>query len=381
MQREQIRNKILRKIKRVVIKIGSTVLTNNKGDLDLKIFVGLCEQISRLKEGGTEIVIVSSGAIAAGTKQLGLSERPKTIPQKQAAAAIGQTRLMWNYERFFDEYQQKVAQVLLTHTDLSERARFLNARNTLVTLLNYGIIPVINENDSVAVEEIRFGDNDNLSALITNLVEADLLIILSDIEGLFDADPKENKQAKLIPIVENIDEGIEDLATGTKSTVGIGGMVTKIQAAKKVSIFGVPTIIAHGKRGNIIDAIFRGEEVGTLFLPGKEKLTSRKHWIAFTLKPKGTIIVDKGAKDAIVLKGKSLLPSGLCTVKGSFSAGDLVKCVDEDGCEFARGLVNYNSTEAFEIIGLKTHEVKKRLGTDTCDELIHRDNLVVLRRT
>jgi glutamate 5-kinase len=381
MQREQIRNKILRKIKRVVIKIGSTVLTNHRGDLDLKIFVGLCEQISRLKEKGIEIAIVSSGAIAAGTKQLGLSERPKTMPQKQAAAAIGQTRLMWNYERFFAEYHEKVAQVLLTHTDLSDRTRFLNARNTLVTLFTYGIIPVINENDSVAVEEIRFGDNDNLSALITNLVEADLLVILSDIDGLYDSDPYENKNARLISIVEKIDGKIENLAADTKSKVGIGGMVTKIQAAKKVAIFGVPTIIAHGKKAGILDAIFQGEEAGTLFLPSKEKLTSRKHWIAFTLKPKGTIVVDKGARDAIVQKGKSLLPSGLYSVKGNFSAGDLVKCVDEEGVEFARGLVNYNSTEVVQIKGLKTHEVKKKLGPDACDEVIHRDNLVVMRRT
>lgn len=365
----------------MVIKIGSTVLTNHRGDLDLKIFVGLCEQISRLKEKGIEIAIVSSGAIAAGTKQLGLSERPKTMPQKQAAAAIGQTRLMWNYERFFAEYHEKVAQVLLTHTDLSDRTRFLNARNTLVTLFTYGIIPVINENDSVAVEEIRFGDNDNLSALITNLVEADLLVILSDIDGLYDSDPYENKNARLISIVEKIDGKIENLAADTKSKVGIGGMVTKIQAAKKVAIFGVPTIIAHGKKAGILDAIFQGEEAGTLFLPSKEKLTSRKHWIAFTLKPKGTIVVDKGARDAIVQKGKSLLPSGLYSVKGNFSAGDLVKCVDEEGVEFARGLVNYNSTEVVQIKGLKTHEVKKKLGPDACDEVIHRDNLVVMRRT
>lgn len=380
MYREHARQRLLKGIKRAVIKVGSTVLTNDKGDLDLKNFVGLCEQISRLKEKGVEITIVSSGAIAAGTKHLGLSERPKTIPQKQAAAAIGQTRLMWNYERFFGEYQQKVAQVLLTHTDLSDRSRFLNARNTLLTLFSYGIIPVINENDSVAVEEIKFGDNDNLSALITNLVEADVLIILSDIEGLYDSDPKKNKDAKLISTVEKIDSRIENLATGTKSTVGVGGMATKIQAANKVAIFGVPTIIAHGKRAGVIEAIFQGEDVGTLFLPSKEKLTSRKHWIAFTLKPKGTITVDKGAKEAIVLKGKSLLPSGLCRVRGNFSAGDLVKCADEEGVEFARGLVNYSSAEALAIQGLKTQEVKKQLGSHACDELIHRDNLVVLRR-
>jgi glutamate 5-kinase len=380
MYREHARQRLLKGIKRAVIKVGSTVLTNDKGDLDLKNFVGLCEQISRLKEKGVEITIVSSGAIAAGTKHLGLSERPKTIPQKQAAAAIGQTRLMWNYERFFGEYQQKVAQVLLTHTDLSDRSRFLNARNTLLTLFSYGIIPVINENDSVAVEEIKFGDNDNLSALITNLVEADVLIILSDIEGLYDSDPKKNKDAKLISTVDKIDERIENLATDTKSTVGVGGMATKIQAANKVAIFGVPTIIAHGKRAGVIEAIFQGEDVGTLFLPSKEKLTSRKHWIAFTLKPKGTITVDKGAKEAIVLKGKSLLPSGLCRVRGNFSAGDLVKCADEEGVEFARGLVNYSSAEALAIQGLKTQEVKKQLGSHACDELIHRDNLVVLRR-
>lgn len=379
MQSEQIRKKIFSKIKRAVIKIGSTVLTDSKGDFDLKVFVSICEQLSRLKKRGIEITIVSSGAIAAGTKHLGLTTIPRTIPEKQAAASVGQTRLMWNYELFFGEYRQKVAQVLLTHTDLCERSRFLNARNTLLTLFRYGVIPIINENDSVAVEEIRFGDNDNLSALITSLIGADVLVILSDIEGLYDSDPREKKNARLISLVEKIDSKIENLAKGTKNVLAVGGMATKIQAAKKASLFGVPTIIAYGKKPDIIDAIFQGEEVGTLFLPCKEKLSSRKHWIAFTLKPKGTIIVDKGAKEAIILRGKSLLPTGLCSVKGNFKAGDLVRCVDEEGVEFARGLINYSSHETLKIQGLKTHEVKKLLGSHASDELIHRNNLVVLR--
>ena len=378
MTQERLRRDTLKDVKRIVIKIGSGVLTSDDGGLDSKIFKGLAREISLLNRNGYYPIIVSSGAIAAGMQKLGLVQRPKNIPQKQAAAAVGQSTLMWNYERSFAEYDQKVAQVLLTHDDLSNRQRYLNARNTLSTLSDYGIIPIINENDSVAVEEIKFGDNDNLSALTTNLVGADLLIILTDINGLYDEDPCQKEDARLISVVKEINHEIEKIAGDTTSPISIGGMITKVQAAKKAAILGVPTILANGKLDGIIDKIIIGEDVGTLFLPKETRMTSRKHWIAFTLKPKGEILVDDGAKKAIVNKGKSLLPSGVLTIKGKFGTGDSVNLVCPDRFEFARGLVNYSSSEITKIKGLKTGEIESKLGYKYYDEIIHRDDLVVL---
>ncbi|MFH2013048.1 MAG: glutamate 5-kinase [Pseudomonadota bacterium] len=377
MSGETLRRDTLKTVKSIVIKIGSGVLTSGEVGLNSSIFKGLAREISLLKKNGYHPIIVSSGAIAAGMQKLGLCERPKNIPQKQAAAAVGQSTLMWNYERSFAEYNQKVAQVLLTHDDLSNRQRYLNARNTLLTLSDYGIIPIINENDSVAVEEIKFGDNDNLSAMTTNLVGADLLIILTDIDGLYDKDPCHKEDAQLIPLVKEIDDEIEKIAGDTTNQISIGGMITKVQAAKKAAIFGVPTIVANGKLDGIINKIITGEEVGTLFLPKKTRMNSRKHWIAFTLKTKGEICVDDGAKKAIVDKGKSLLPSGVLSIKGKFGAGDSVTLVGPDNLEFAKGLVNYSSSEITKIKGLKTVEIEAKLGYKYFDEIIHRDDLVV----
>jgi glutamate 5-kinase len=378
MSNKDIRRKILGKGRRIVVKVGSSILASVEKGLRYEVFSHLTKEISDLKRQGYEIVLVSSGAIAAGMEKLGYKTRPLAITQKQATAAVGQTRLMNIYENYFSRYQQMVAQVLLTHDDLSHRHRFLNARNTLLTLLELGIIPIINENDTVVVDEIKVGDNDNLSALITNLVGADLLIILTDIEGLCDSDPRVNPNARCIPLVEDIDVDMKGIIGGTKSEMSVGGMISKIQAAQKASRFGIPTVVARGTRDGILHQILKGKEIGTLILSKGEALSSRKHWIAFNPKPKGDVIVDEGAKKAIVQKGKSLLPSGVIKVRGAFDRGDLVTCLGPRGKEFARGLVNYSATELEKIKGLRSDQIDSTLGYKYSDEVIHRDDLVVL---
>jgi glutamate 5-kinase len=370
------RREILKKVRRIVLKVGSRVLTAKGRTLSQAVFDRLAKEVSAAKKLGFEIVIVSSGAIAAGMGRLGLPEKPKTIPQKQASAAIGQSALMWNYERAFSFFGERVAQILLTRDDLSNRKRYLHARNTLFALLGFGVIPIINENDTVVVEEIKFGDNDNLSALVTNLVNADLLIILSDIDGLYDRDPRLHKSAKLIPLVSEFTEELERKASGTISPIGIGGMVTKLQAARKAALFGLPTVLANGTVEGMLEKILRAEEVGTLFTSQVNKLTSRKHWIAFTLEPMGKITVDEGAKKAILQKGKSLLPSGVLRAEGKFGLGDPVVLTDLSGLEFAKGLVNYAVAEINKVKGLKTSELESRLGYKYSEEIIHRDDLV-----
>ena len=372
------REELLDEVKRVVIKIGSRVLTAGTDALHQEVFRNVAKNISDLKKDGYEIIIVSSGAVAAGRKSLTCIEQPVSIPQKQASAAIGQVRLMRLYEDCFNAHGDHTAQVLLTHDALSDRKKFLNARNTLFTLLHCGIIPIINENDSVVVDEIKFGDNDVLSALVTNLVDADLLLILTDRDGLFAEDPEGCEDATLIKVVEKITKDIETLAKGSSSSVGTGGMVSKLDAAKKASIYGIPTILVNGNTKNIITGVFKGEDVGTLFLPRQTKLSSRKHWIAFNLKPKGTLVVDDGAKRAVVKMGKSLLSTGLVDVKGYFKFGDPVKCIDTNGVEFARGLVNYRAEEVIRLRGLHSRDIKKVLGYKYYDEIIHRDDLVVI---
>jgi glutamate 5-kinase len=370
------RKDILEKVRRVVLKVGSRVLTAKGRTLSQPVFDRMAREISGAKKRGYEIVLVSSGAIAAGMGRLGLLEKPKTMPEKQASAAIGQSALMWSYEKAFSFYGEKVAQILLTRDDLSNRNRYLNARNTLLTLLDFGVIPIINENDTVVVQEIKFGDNDNLSALVTNLVNADLLVILSDIDGLYDKDPRVHRGARLIRFVDRVTEEMEQKATGTLSPFSVGGMVTKLQAARKAAFFGVPTVLANGMVEGLLDKILSGEEVGTLFTSQVNKLTSRKHWIAFTLNAQGRIVVDEGAKRAILQKGKSLLPSGVLFAEGKFGQGDPVALFDGNGREFARGLTNYDSSEINKIKGLKTSEVESRLGYRYSDEIVHRDDLV-----
>ncbi len=378
MGNKDFRKKILGKARRIVVKVGSSILASVEKGLHYEVFSHLTKEISDLKRQGYEIVLVSSGAIAAGMEKLGYKTRPQAITQKQATAAVGQTRLMNIYENYFSRFQQMVAQVLLTHDDLSHRRRFLNARNTLLTLLELGIIPIINENDTVVVDEIKFGDNDNLSALITNLIGADLLIILTDIEGLCDSDPRVNPNARCIPLVEDTDVDMGGIVGETKSEMSVGGMISKVKAARKASRFGIPTVVARGTKEGVLHRILKGKEIGTLILPKREALSSRKHWIAFNPKPKGDVIVDDGAKKAIVQRGKSLLPSGVVKIKGSFDRGDLVTCLGPRGKEFARGLVNYSAPELEKIKGLRSDQIESTLGYKYSDEVIHRDNLVVL---
>ena len=379
MATEHIRKSVVEKATRIVIKLGSNVLTTPGWKLDRKVFTDIARTIAAAKKRKKEFILVSSGAIAAGMGALGFSERPKLIPLEQAAAAIGQISLMGLYQRLFSQYGFSVAQVLLTHSDLKDRKRFLNARHALGSLLAYDVIPIINENDSTVVDEIRFGDNDHLSALVTNLVQADLLVILTDIDGLYDRDPKTCPKARLIPLVENVTAGIEKLANGTRSTISRGGMITKVAAARTAALFGIPTIIANGKTPGNLDTILQGRDTGTLFLSEQNKLTSRKHWIAFTLKPLGEIIVDDGAMEAILAKGKSLLPSGIIKVQGEFDAGEAVSCCDQAGAEFARGLARYSSRDIVKIRGCKTAEIKKVLGRCPAQEVINRDDMVVLK--
>ncbi|HBG45533.1 MAG TPA: glutamate 5-kinase [Deltaproteobacteria bacterium] len=372
-----MRKKIIKRSRRVVIKVGSAVVAARPAD-GPDIFTRLADEIKGLKEAGREAAIVSSGAIALGMRRLGMKERPATIPERQAAAAVGQGSLMALYDSAFSKVGEKAAQVLLTHDDLGSRKRFLNARNTLTALFRLGIVPVINENDTVAVEEIKFGDNDALSALATNLVEADLLIILSDIDGLYDKDPKAFPDAKKLALVEDVDELNIDTIINTANSLGTGGIKTKCEAARRAAHYGAATIIANGNKPGIVSRLLAGEEEGTLFLPKEDRLTSKKHWIAFSARPSGRVFVDDGAKEALLNKGRSLLPTGIRDVDGSFDAGEVVHCVDLLGKEFARGVANYSSSEIQKIKGLNTAELVGVLGYKVYDEVIHRDNLVVL---
>jgi glutamate 5-kinase (EC 2.7.2.11) len=373
-----LRAEIIKKVRRVVIKIGSSVLTDSVATINFNAFAGIVDQIAWIKKNGIEPVVVSSGAIAIGMQKIGLKQRPQSIPLKQAAAAVGQSGLMENYERFFKEKNLKIGQVLLTNLILKQRSLFLNARNTLFALLELGIIPIINENDSVVVDEIKLGDNDNLATITTNLVEADLLIILTDQDGLFESDPQTNKDARLISLVTKIDKKIELLASTRKSARGVGGMETKIAAAKNATAYGIPVVMANGRVHGILEAIFRGKEVGTLFLPQTSKLKSRKHWIAFTLKPRGKLFIDQGAEEALLKKGKSLLAIGITKAEGDFQFGDSVSILNQHQKEIARGLANYSSLEIKRIKGAPTKEIERILGYKYYDEVINRDDLVVL---
>jgi glutamate 5-kinase len=359
------------------VKIGSRVLTSKGEGLDFEVINDLVKQISNLARAGKEVLVVSSGAVAAGIKELRLRELPRTIAQKQAVAAVGQSHLIWAYERAFKQDRQRVAQVLLTHEDLRQRARYLNARNTLLTLIRLKTIPIINENDTVSVEEIKFGDNDTLSAMVADLVQADILLILTDIDGLYTADPRVDTTAQLLPEVSRITAIVEAMGGLPHNAVARGGMYTKIQAAKNLAASGIPTIIANGLQPGIITVLLAGEPVGTLFHPERRLWRGRKRWIATTLRPRGLLIVDDGAKAAIVSKGKSLLPSGVSEVEGEFDFGDLVRCCDLAGDEFARGLVNYPGRDVRLIKGLHTSKIEVALGHKDYDEVIHRDNLLV----
>ncbi len=363
---------------RIVIKLGSNIVAGETG-LDEAQINRIATEIAELFFSGNEIVMVSSGAIAAGMKRLSLKKRPSDIRHKQATAAVGQSALMWAYEQAFSRHQIKVAQVLLTRDAFFDRLRYINAKNTLLTLLDYRVIPVINENDTVSIEEIKFGDNDLLAALVSGLLGADHLVILSDVDGLYNRDPRRNKKAELIKTVAEITPELKSLAGGAGSTVGTGGMYSKLMAAEKAMNYGIRVSIINGrKRGLLKKLLIESESVGTTFLPARKRLTSRKGWIAFGLRARGEIVIDEGATLALREKGKSLLPSGIKSVKGEFSAGDAVYCIDEQGVRIAKGLTNYSSEEIEKIKGLRTSEIEKRLGYKYADEVIHRDNLVLV---
>lgn len=362
--------------KRVVVKVGSNVLTADHG-LNLKAMRSIARQVGKLIETGLEVILVSSGAMASGVKKVGLSARPDELPKRQAVAAVGQAGLMMEYEKAFGRHNLKVAQILLTSEDLSNRKRYLNARNTLNTLLAWRVVPIINENDTVWVEEIKLGDNDNLAAMITLLMDADLLINLTDIDGLFNRDPRIYPDAELITTVTRINQDTEKYAGEIPGALGTGGMTSKIKAAKKVNSAGVPMVIARGDRPNILLKLFSGQKHGTFFIPQKQRLTSRKCWIAYSLKPKGIITIDEGAVKAILKNGKSLLPSGIVAVKNDFGSGAAVEFQNQRNESLGIGLVNYSSNDINKIKGLKSSRIKQVLGHKSYDEVIHRDNLAI----
>jgi glutamate 5-kinase len=373
-----VRAGIVTSAKRVVVKVGSSLVASREAGLRPDRIERLADELTALKQDGREVLLVSSGAIVSGIKKLGLTAYPKSLPVKQAAAAVGQSRLMWAYERAFERTGHRVAQILLTHQDLADRRRFLNSRHTLNTLLEFGVIPIVNENDTVSVEEIRFGDNDSLAGEVAHLIDADVLVILSDVDGLYTEDPRRNPAAALVSVVEHVSEEVLESAGGTSKFEGTGGMATKIRAAKKVADYGVATVIMNGERPGLLSSLFAGADVGTLVLPNAQPLSSRKHWIAHTLRAKGQLTLDDGAVEALTQRGKSLLPSGITAVHGEFAPGDPVVCVDGNGKERAKGLVNFDAATIQQMKGLKTADVRARLGALEYDEVIHRDNLVVL---
>jgi glutamate 5-kinase len=375
-----VRDEVLSQARRLVIKIGSSLVASRETGLSSDRIDRLAKEIASCKTGrdGREILLVSSGAIVSGIKKLDLREYPKSLPVKQAAAAVGQSRLMWAYEKAFEQVGLKVAQVLLTHQDLADRRRFLNARHTLQALIGFGVIPIINENDTVAVDEIRFGDNDALAAQVALLIDADLLVILSDVDGLFTEDPRQNPSATLIPLIHEITDDIERRAGVSGTFEGTGGMATKVRAAKKVADYGVPTLVLNGTAPELLPSVLDGHPGGSLFLARARRLTSRKHWIAFTLRSRGHITLDDGAVDALAHRGKSLLATGITNLTGDFEAGDPVSCIDRQGNEFAKGLVNFSSDVLATIKGLKTADIQKLPGLQDYEEVIHRDNLVLL---
>ena len=363
--------------RRLVLKVGSALVTNNGNGLDLTAIAGWARQIAALRAAGREVVLVSSGAVACGVQRLGWQRRPRTMHEKQAAAAVGQAALVEVYEAAFNKHQLRTAQILLTHDDLADRKRYLNARSTLNTLLELGVIPIINENDTVVTSEIKFGDNDTLGALVANLLEADALIILTDQKGLYTADPRKDPTARLIEQATAGDPALEDMAGGAGTQVGTGGMITKVIAAKRAARSGAATVIASGHEVDPILRLAQGEALGTLLISETPPLAARKQWLADHLQLAGRITLDAGAVAALQA-GKSLLPVGMTMVQGDFERGAAIACQTEDGQEIARGLSNYGSSEARRIAGKSTAEIEHILGYLEDAEMIHRDNLILL---
>ena len=368
----------LSRARRVVVKVGSGLITAPGQGPSAAVIGRLAADLATLVRERRETALVSSGAIATGTARLGLGAKPRSIPEKQAAAAVGQSALMWHYEQAFKKHGIKVGQVLLTGQDISDRSRYLNARNTLLALLDFGVLPIVNENDTVAVDEIKVGDNDNLAALVAHLIDADLLVLLTDVDGLYTGDPLRDPTARRLATVEAVTPEIQRLVFDADAGVSVGGMGTKLEAAQKANASGIPMVIASGREPGVLQRVLRGEDVGTYFQPRDDRLAARKRWIAFAVPPQGRLVVDAGAKKALTERGKSLLPSGLVDVEGQFQAGEVVALAELEGQDFARGLVNYDAAELRKIRGAKTRDIEKTLGYKGFDEVIHRDNLVVL---
>ena len=369
---------LLTNSKTFVVKVGSSLVTNNGEGLDRASIAAWASQISTLVKQGKQIILVSSGAVAEGMQRLGWKKRPVEVNELQAAAAVGQMGLVQMYENCFSQHGLHTAQLLLTHEDLTDRKRYLNARSTLKTLLDLNVIPIINENDTVVTEEIRFGDNDTLAALVANLIEADALVILTDQQGLFSADPRKDKAAKFInfEIAGNVE--LEKMAGGAGSNVGTGGMLTKILAAKRAASSGAHTIIASGREADVLGRLSAGEAIGTHLQAAQMKTLAKKQWLADHLRTGGKLVLDDGAVKVLKTDGKSLLPIGVVEVQGQFERGDVVACVNAAGTEIARGIVNYNSQEALKIMRKASSEIEKILGYVEESELIHRDNLVLV---
>jgi glutamate 5-kinase len=373
------RRALLAGARRVVVKVGSGVLTGERyDDVNREVVERIARQVCRLIDGGRKVALVSSGSVAIGAKRLNIPRHGLSIPAKQAAAALGQGSLIALWAEAFALFGYKVGQVLLTHDDLANRRRFLNARNTVNALIDFGVAPVFNENDTVAVHEIKFGDNDTLSARITNVLEADLLAILSDVDGLYTADPRIDKNAAPIRYVERVDEAIRSVAGDSSSATGLGGMASKVRAAEEAARFGAATLIVAGAKENALVDPFDGADGGTFFFPCKDRLSSKKHWIEYTLPAKGHLTVDAGAKEALLTKGKSLLALGITEVAGDFESGEAVHLVGPDGVRFAKGLSNYHAHELKRIMGRHSSAIEPTLGYKFYDEVIHRDDMVIL---
>lgn len=370
------RQAIIDQASTVVVKVGTNVLTDAAGRLDQGRLQALADQLQRLRNAGRQVVLVSSGAIGAGMGRLQLEGRPVDLPHLQACAAIGQSFLMRAYQECLDKHGVTAAQILLTAGDFDSRGRYLNVRNTILTLFEWNVLPIINENDTVSVAEIRFGDNDHLAAMVTNLLRAPLLVLLTNVDGLFVGDPRDPASKKLdsVPV---IDGEVMDLAGVSKSALGTGGMRSKLRAARLATAAGESVIMANGAVPGVLDSIFAGEAIGTLFLAHGSSMPAWKRWLGFTARPKGQILVDAGARAAIEKKGRSLLPIGVVRVQGEFEKGDVVSICDLDGAEFARGLTNYPSSDAVKLLGMRTEQIADILGDVPYEEIVHRDNLVV----
>ncbi len=363
---------------RIVVKIGSALLTNDGQGLYSEGLDAWVRQLAELSKSGREVILVSSGAVAEGMTRLGWTSRPEDLHSLQAAAAVGQMGLVHAYETRFRQYGLHTAQVLLGHDDITARDRYLNARSTLLTLLDLGVVPVVNENDTVVTDEIRFGDNDTLGALVANLVDADALIILTDQKGLFSSDPRKSPDAELVAEAEVFDVALDAMVGGSAGSLGRGGMMTKLRAARLAARSGASTVIAGGREPEVLDRLFAGEQLGTLLRANQPPLAARKKWLAGQLQLRGSLHIDAGAARVLRQQGRSLLPVGVRSVSGRFSRGDLVRCIDPDGLEVARGLVNYDSDEAEKIAGVASGEIATKLGYLNEPELIHRDNLVLV---